>query len=89
MFLYEEDAGLGPSVGLEGVLIKADNGENAAALGNKLADALVAAVVEATLGKNDGHTSARPEKVKVALNEEQIAPDCAFRLPCEPSLIGL
>ena len=76
--LHKEDAGFSSSVGLKGVLIEADDCEDAAALGDELPNPLVAAVVETTLREDDGHASAGAEEVEIALDEEQVAPDGAF-----------
>ena len=78
--LDEKDARLGAGVRLEGVAVEAHDGEDPAALCDVFADLAVGRVVEAALGKDDGHASACAEEVDVALDEEDVAADALLGL---------
>ena len=83
-FLDKQDAGLGAGVGLEGILMKADDCKDAAALGDELPDALVARVIESSLWEDNSHTSAGPEEVEIPLDEEEVAANGVLKLPQVP-----
>lgn len=78
--LHKKYACLGAGVGLEGIAVKTNDGENAALVRNVAANLLVGRVVEAPLGKNDCHASTRTEELDIAFNEENIAADALLRL---------
>lgn len=63
---------------LEGVSVQADNREDAAAFANVITERLVGSVVEPALRQHDGHAPAGFQEIKVALNEQQVAPDGGF-----------
>ena len=68
-FLEEQDAGLGPGMRLEGVAVKADDGEDAGLVGDELSDVGVGGVVEAPLRQDDTHSPAGFEEFEVALDK--------------------
>ena len=72
-FLDEEDGGFGAGVGFEDIAVEADDGEDAAVLGDVFAEVLVGGVIEAALGEDDGHATAGLEEIEVALDEEEVA----------------
>ena len=67
-------------MGLEGVPVKADHGKNPCPFGDEVPDGFVAGVVEAPLGQHNRHAAAGPEELKVALDEEDVAPDLGLPL---------
>ena len=57
-FLEEKDAGFGAGVRLKRVGVQSDDGQDASAFGDEIADVLVGGVVEPALGQDDGHATA-------------------------------
>ena len=53
----------------ENVAMQSNNCKNATTLRNIFTDSLITAVVKATLRKNNSHTTARFQKVQIALNK--------------------
>src|SRR5437870_3320932 len=66
---------------LESVGVQPNDSEDTGFFQEKVADIEIAGVVQSSLRQYDGHSSAGPQEVKVALDKQDVTPDFGHSTP--------